>query len=188
MGNNESDKELRELRLEAVLAEYNDLRDEIKRRIDQRTHISYFMVAIILVALGLYVTSDNALILVFIPSVLIYWLFIIDSSYSAHLSIIGYIREKIEAKKLPLLIGKVDDEEGWIYWETDYFKTKKKRYSQRFRVYIIFSWLIYILCGAMIYKTVSIFLFLLYWVIYGVFIVYLSHKCREYYKTYTPYG
>jgi hypothetical protein len=184
MGTNDPEK-LRGLRLKAVLMEYDDLRDEIKRRVDQRTHISYFAIAIILVALGLYTKSENSLILVFVPSALIYWLFIIDSSYSAHLNIISYIREKIEGKKLPLLIGRVDDE-GWIYWETDYYKNKKQRYSQRFRVYLIFSWFIYVICGSVLYNNVSTFLFLLYWIMYGIFIVHFSCKCWRYYVTYSP--
>lgn len=182
---NQSEK-LRELRVKAVLAEYNDLRDEIKRRVDQRTHISYFVIAIMVGVLGLYVTSKNPLILVLVPSVLMYWLSIIDSSYSHNKELTKYIREKIEAKKLPSLIGKVNDREGWIYWETYYSQDdkkgySKKRYSSRYKVYIISSWFVYIICGLAIHGNVSETLFLLYWGFYGVLMTYFSCKCLKYY-------
>lgn len=182
----ESKSELRELQLKAVLHEYDDLRDEIKRRIDQRTHISYFAVFLMLGTLGLYFTSKNPLILVFVPLILIYWLFMIDSSYSTHLDIVWYIREKIEGLKLPLLIGRVDGEEGWIYWETNYFKDNEKRYSQRFKIYIIFSGIIYVICGLMIYKNLERTLFWMYWIVYGVLLLYFSRKCWRYYAKYSP--
>ena len=189
MDNTASEEELKDLQLQAVLAEYNDLRDEIKRRIDQRTHISYFVIAIILCIFGLYVKSNNPMILVFTPLALIYWLFIVDSSYSVHLNIIGYIRDKIEGIKLPMLIGKVDAKEGWINWETYYFEDKKKRCSGIFKVFVIFSWLIYIICGIiitcdMIITKPSITLFLLYWIVYGIFMIYFSYKCWRYYHYY----
>ena len=179
--NSNKSEKLRELRVKAVLAEYNDLRDSIKRRVDQRTHISYFVIAIMVGVLGLYVTSENPLILVLAPSVLMYWLSIIDSSYSHNKELTKYIREEIEVKKLPLLIGKVNYEEGWINWETYYSKDDKKRYSSRFKVYVISSWFICVTCGLAIYGNVSETLFLLYWSFYGVFMTYFSCKCLKYY-------
>lgn len=180
MTDNTKAEELRKLRLKAVLLEYEDLRDEIKRRMDHRTYISYVVIAMTLGALGLYVTSENPLILVFIPSILIYWLSFVDSSYSHHLVITKYIREKIEGMKLPSLIGKANDEEGWIDWEAYYFRDKKRRYISRFKIYVVFSWVIYAICGLEIHKDVPGILFLLYWIVYGAFMLYFSYKCLIY--------
>ena len=177
----ESEKDLRKLQLKAVLTEYNDLRDEVKRRIDHRTHISYFVITVILGTLGLYITSENPLVVVIIPPIVMYWLFIIDSSYSHHLDITEYIRKRIEEKKLPELIEKFNDEEGWINWETHYFN-EKKTYSSRFMVYVLLSWIVYVICGLIIHKNISQTLFLLYWIFYGHLAIYFSFKCWQYYK------
>ena len=170
-----------EMQLQAVLLEYEDLRDEIKKRMDQRTHISYFVIAMTSGALGLYMSLREPLILVFTPLILIYWLLIIDSSYTHHREIIQYIREKIEGMKLPMLIEKASDEEGWIYWETYYSKDRKRRYSSRFKIYVALSWIIYILCGlVLIYENVHrIFLFS-YWIVYSSLLVWVSYKCLIY--------
>lgn len=184
--NSNKSEKLRELRVKAVLAEYNDLRDEIKRRVDQRTHISYFVIAIMVGVLGLYVTSENPLVLVLAPSVLMYWLSIIDSSYSHNKELTEYIRERIEGKKLPSLIGRTNDKQGWISWETYYSRDDKKRYSRkryssRYKVYIISSWFIYIICGLAIHGNVSEILIVFYLDFYGSFMTYFSCKCWEYY-------
>lgn len=170
-----------ELQLQAVLLEYEDLRDEIKKRMDQRTHISYFVIAMTSGALGLYVSLREPLILVFTPSILIYWLLIIDSSYTHHREIIQYIREKIEGMKLPMLIERASDEDGWIYWETYYSKDRKRRYSSRFKIYVALSWIIYILCGSvLIYEDVHRILLFSYGIVYGSFLVWIFYKCLIY--------
>ena len=182
---NDSSKDLVKMQFQAVLAEYNDLRDEVKRRIDHRTHISYFVIAVILSISGLYIASGNLLLVVLIPSVLIYWLFIISSSYAHHLDIVTYIREEIEGKKLPQLIREFNGK-GWIAWETYYFD-RKKIYSSRFIVYISLGWTVYAVCGILIHNSVirenmSQSLPVLYWVGYGIPILYFSYICWKYYK------
>lgn len=172
---NKSEK-LRELQVKAVFAEYNDLRDEIKRRVDQRTHISYFVIAMMVGVLGLYATSENPYVLLFAPSILLYWLSIIDSSYSHNKELTEYIRKEIEGEKLPSLIG-----ESWINWETYYSEEPKRRFSSRYKVYIISSWFIYIICGLAIHGNVSEILFVFYLDFYGSLMTYFSCKCWEYY-------
>lgn len=176
----EKTRDLRKLRLDAVLLEYEDLRDEIKRRMDQRTYISYFAIAMTIGALGLYGTSNNPYILVATPLILIYWLFFIDSSYSHHSVIMRYIREKIEGVKLPLLIGKVNGKEGWIYWETYYAEDRERRYSSRFWIYIVSSWIIFVICGLVIYGDVPEKYLLLYWIGYGAVMIHFSFNCWIY--------
>lgn len=181
MNNTRFDKDLTEMQLKAVLTEYNDLRDEVKRRIDHRTHISYFVMTVILGTFGFYITSENPLVVVLIPSIVIYWLFIMSSSYFHHLDIVTYIRRRIEEKKLPELIGRNNDGEGWINWETYYFN-EKKVYSSRFIVYILLSWAVYVMCGIIIHMNMSQSLSILYWILYGHFQIYFSYKCYKYYE------
>ena len=184
--NTEPENYLKKMRLEAVLAEYNDLRDEAKRRIDHRTHISYFVITIILGAFGLYITSKNPWVLILIPSIVMYWLFIIDSSYFHHLDIVRYIREKIEGEKLPLLIGKANDKEGWLNWETYYFD-KKKVHSSRFRIYIFLGWIILLICGLIFLYIILQSLPLLYLIPYGVYWILYGLPMRHFYLRYKEY-
>lgn len=181
------EENVRTLQLKAVLAEYNDLRDEIKRRIDHRTHISYFVITAIVGIFGLYITSKNPFVVVLIPLIMAYWLFIITSSYLHHADITDYIREKIEKEKLPLLIGKVK-KESWIMWETYYLKEKKIS-SSRFKVYILLTWVVYAICSGILYINMPQNSPLLYWILYDAYLIFLVVsaayfylKCREYYK------
>lgn len=182
-----SEEDLKPLQLKAVLAEYNDLRDEAKRRIDHRTHISYFVITVMVGIFGLYITSENPLVVVLIPVIVAYWLFIITSSYFHHVDITEYIREKIEKEKLPLVIGKFN-KEGWINWETYYF-TEKKIHSSRFIIYILLMGAVYAICGIILYVNMSQNSSLLYWVLYYAYLIFLfvsaayfSRKFIEYKK------
>ena len=182
-----SEETMRTLQLKAVLAEYNDLRDEIKRRIDHRTHISYFVIAVVVGICGLYITSKTPVVVVVIPFVVAYWLFIITSSYFHHADITEYIRKKIEGEKLPLLIGKAK-KESWIMWETYYFNENKIGFS-RFIIYVILYLIVYIGCGFIIYINIPQNPFFLQWHLFGAYcilfsvpLMYFSLKCWEYYK------
>jgi hypothetical protein len=55
--------------LDAVIAEYEDLRDEIKRRIDQRMHITELMITIVSTIAGFAVHTGNWIILGVLPFV-----------------------------------------------------------------------------------------------------------------------
>jgi hypothetical protein len=111
--------EKRKEKLDAVLSEYNDLRDEIKRRIDQRTQITGLMVTIDGTLAGFAIYTGNLFILGLIPFVSVFCLLNIKSSYIIHKRLTRYIREIIECQKLRRNIFKGSNK-LWISWETFY--------------------------------------------------------------------
>jgi hypothetical protein len=104
--------------LDATIAEYEDLRDEIKRRIDQRTHITELMITIDGTLAGLAVYTGNWFILGILPLVSAFCLLNIKASYIIHRRLTQYISEVIERQKLPLIFDK--SKRLWLSWETFY--------------------------------------------------------------------
>lgn len=118
--------------IQAVLAEYNDLRDEIKRRIDGRTRMTEIMLTVAGVLSGAAFYAANAkidywfLIIGVIPFVAAFCIANIKASYFVHERIRCYIREVIERKKLPEIFTNVLGLEPcschslWMSWESYY--------------------------------------------------------------------
>jgi hypothetical protein len=135
--------------LDAVLIEYDDLRDEIKRRIDQRTHITELMITIDGTLAGFAVYTGNWFILGIIPFVSAFCLLNIKASYIIHRRLTRYVSEIIEKQKLPLIFGGSD--KLWISWETFYRKRlsdPQRQQGTRRPMYDMFELAIFIVCAA----------------------------------------
>lgn len=122
--------------IQAVLAEYSDLRDEIKRRIDGRTRMTEIMLTVAGVLSGAAFYAANAKIdywftvIGVIPFVTAFCIANIKASYFVHERIRCYIREVIERRKLPEIFTDVLRLEPysyhglWMSWE-NYFQDCK---------------------------------------------------------------
>lgn len=115
--------------LDATIAEYEDLRDEIKRRIDQRTHITELMITIDSTLAGVAVYTGNWLVLGVLPFVSAFCLLNIKASYVVHRRLTQYISEIIERQKLPLIFS--ESNRLWLSWETFYRERLAGPHRQR---------------------------------------------------------
>jgi hypothetical protein len=138
----------RELQLRAVIEEWKDLRDEVKRRVDQRTVITQFMVTLVSALLTAAVVSGNFYVIGIIPFASAYCLYHVKATYFIHHWLVTYIREQIEDGKMGRIFP--NSEVRWLSWET-YYKTEvskieKERASRR-RFYNLFEFSLYLGCG-----------------------------------------
>lgn len=134
--------------LDAVLVEYDDLRDEIKRRIDQRTHMTQLTITIDGTLAGVAFYTGNFFILGIIPFVTAFCLLNIKASYATHMRLIRYIREIIEGQKLPSIFEGSD--KLWVSWET-FFKEilahPQRQKASRRPIYDMFQAFVSIICS-----------------------------------------
>lgn len=143
MGNDE-----RQLELSIVVEEWKDLRDEIKRRIDQRTVITGFMVTLVSALLSAAIVSGNFYIVGIIPFAAEYCLYHVKATYYIHRLLTTYVREEIENRKMNAIFP--DSKVQWLSWET-YYKNKvsdkEKQRASRRRFYNLFALGLYLGCG-----------------------------------------
>lgn len=164
----------RDLQLKVVIEEWKDLRDEIKKRIDQRTLITQFMVTLVSALLTAAFASHNFYIVGIIPFAAAYCLYHIKATYFMHRWLVKYIREEIEERKMSLIFPNCKIK--WLSWET-YYKnevsdTEKKQASRR-PFYNLFAVGLYLGCGVVFSGYVflnlgiwlSIALVVLFWVL-----------------------
>ena len=141
-------EEEKRMALQAVLTEYSDLRDEIKRRIDQRTHMTSLMITIDGTLAGLAVYSSNLFILGLIPFVSAFCLLHVKASYAVHKRLTWYIRNVVEGQKLPSIIAQTD--RLWLSWETFYqhgLTKPQRQIAGRRPLYDLFELSVFIVCG-----------------------------------------
>lgn len=74
----------------------NDIRDEIKRRIEQRDRYSIQMLVALGAIMGFSFTTANNIIICVAPLVAIYYSVLILYSYRIHIVAAKYLREKLE--------------------------------------------------------------------------------------------
>ncbi|MEM2969826.1 MAG: hypothetical protein QXR63_02705 [Candidatus Bathyarchaeia archaeon] len=178
----------RKMQLKIVLEEWKDLRDEIKRRIDQRTVITQFMITLISALLTTAVLSGNFYVIGVIPFAAAYCLYHVKATYFVHGWLARYIRDQIENKKMSKIFPNSDVR--WLSWETYYknevSKSERKRASRR-RFYNFFELSMYLGCGLIFSAYVSInlpiwlsaTLVLLFWIL-GLGAVWLAWMIDPY--------
>lgn len=144
----------RDCKLDAVLAEYNDCRGEIRIRIQQRTRMTEFYIIGLTAIIGVAVQSGNYLVMAIAPAYAIFMYSMIIGTYFYTDSLSNYIREEIELKKIPYILGKVPPkmdflgdepppkwETRWLGWETNFKKyLKGDNPIPRKKVLYVFSW------------------------------------------------
>lgn len=138
----------REMQLNVVVEEWKDLREEVKRRIDQRTIITQFIITLVSALLTTAVLSGNLYIISIIPFATAYCLYHIKASYFVHHWLVTYIRERIEDQKMRKVFPNSDVQ--WLSWETYYkneiSQSEKERASRR-RFYNLLEVGLYLGCG-----------------------------------------
>lgn len=140
------------MKLDAVFEEYKDLRDEIKRRIDQRSQITQLMITFDGTLAGFALYTGNLFILGLVPFVSAFFLHITKASYVIHRRLTRYIREIIEGQKLPNIFK--DSDNLWISWETFYMKrisNFERQKGARRPIYDIFQLSVFIVCSFVIF-------------------------------------
>lgn len=180
--NNEPQK-MEDSDLQIALAEYVDLRDEIKKWVEERTRLTELMIGIV-AAIGTAALSINNLFLLIIAVFsTFFFLEKIKSSYYIHATITKYIREKVEKEKLMQLLSK-ERRVTWTFWETYYSELPKKERERNSRraMFNSFGLSVYVVCGlgisyqsfqdfGLFYFVASVFI---YWIVCG----YLVYKTR----------
>ena len=147
--------------LQAVFTEYNDCRNEIKIRIQQRTQMTQFYIVGIVGIIGYAIQGSNILIWPIAASYAVFMYTMILGTYFYTDSLANYIREEIESKKIPYLLGTVPDDMPevktnvvqwktlWLGWETNFDQArsgdkslKEHNLIRRKKVLHYFSWCI----------------------------------------------
>ncbi len=147
--------------LQAVFIEYNDCRNEIKIRIQQRTQMTQFYIVGIVGIIGYAIQGSNFLMWLIASSYAVFMYTMILGTYFYTDSLANYIREEIESKKIPYLLGTVPDDMPevktnviqwktlWLGWETNFDQARSgdkslKEYNLIWRKNVLyyFSWCI----------------------------------------------
>lgn len=149
-------------KLEAVLAEYSDCREEIKIRIQQRTRMTEFYIIGLTAIAGFAIQGGNYLIMAIAPAYAIFIHALILGTYFYTDSLAHYIREEIELKKIPHILGKVPEMEclrkktslewktEWLGWETNFEECLKGLNPiRRRKILYFFS------CGTVLISSIS---------------------------------
>lgn len=140
-------------KVQVVLAEYNDCRNEIKLRIQQRTQMTQFYIVGIVAIFGYAIQVANSLIWLIASGYAVFMYVQILGTYFYSDSLALYVREEIESKKIPHLLGEISNMEpttkstlyewktAWLGWETNYEKCLKEyNIIRRKRVLRAFTW------------------------------------------------
>ena len=120
-------------KLQAVLAEYNDCRGEIMIRIQQRTRMTQFYVVGIVAIAGYAVQTRNYFLMLIASAYAMFIYTMIIGTYFYTDALAHYVRDEIESKKIPHILGEVpqklpvketviDWETAWLGWETNFEK------------------------------------------------------------------
>ncbi|MFA5364403.1 MAG: hypothetical protein WC325_04385 [Candidatus Bathyarchaeia archaeon] len=140
--------------LEAVLTEYKDCREEIKLRIQQRTQMTELYIVGLAAIAGFTVQNGNSLLMFVAPAYAIFIYEMIQGTYFYTSCLATYIREEIESKKIPYILGKVPLMQSemeqtakwttrWLGWETNFNKCLiQKNKMPRNKVLHLFTWTI----------------------------------------------
>ena len=169
-----------ELQLQAILAEYNDLRDEIKKRISQRTTLTSFMLGVVGASLGFVASSQRVEFLVVPPGLAIFLIYLIRTSYHITESISFFIRNQTELK-LNEILGTSRNGNSWINWESWYREDKRQMRKRRWPIFLGFGWLLYLCSGAvLVLESETIFrelpYLLAYFLGYGIALALLTFQ------------
>jgi len=135
------------------LTEYSDCREEIKIRIQQRTRMTEFYIIGLTAIAGFAIQSGNYLIMAIAPAYAMFIHALILGTYFYTDSLAHYIREEIELKKIPHILGGVPQmkslgkttslewKTGWLGWETN-FEACLKGFNpiRRRKILYLFSW------------------------------------------------
>jgi hypothetical protein len=167
--------------LKAVLAEYNDCREEIKIRIQQRTRMTEFYIVGLAAIAGFAIQSRNYCIMVVAPAYAVFIYSMIIGTYFYTDSLGNYIREEIELKKIPYILGKLPQmvfvgeetslewKTGWLAWETNFFeRLTKGRPPGRKKMLYVFSW------GIILVSTISLIYGLIALEVHFVLVMFLA--------------
>lgn len=144
----------RDSKLKAVLAEYNDCREEIKIRIQQRTRMTQFYIVGVSAIAGLAIQSGNFFVMLVAPAYAIFIYAMFADTYFYSDSLTHYIREEIELKKIPEILGPVPEmhfkgtkkvtykwQTHWLGWETNYSEVLSKEHPlSRKKILRLFTW------------------------------------------------
>lgn len=134
--------------MRAVIEEWKDLRDEVKKRTDKSTVITQFMITLVSALLTAAVVSGNFYVIGIIPFACAYCLYHVKATYFVHRLLVTYIREQIENGKMTKIFP--NTEVRWLSWETyyknDVSKIEKERASRR-RFYNLLEFCLYVSCG-----------------------------------------
>ena len=139
-------------KLQAVLAEYNDCRSEIKLRIQERTRMTEFYIVGIVAIAGYAIQTRNYFLMLIASAYAVFIYAMIVGTYFYTDSLAHYVREEIESKKIPHILGEAPQlplvkesvmkwKTAWLGWETNFEEcVRRSNPISRRRVLHLFSW------------------------------------------------
>ncbi len=149
------EKNINELRLQAVLAEYEDLRDEIKRRIIGREALFVALMTALGVTVAFILQTRSYYYVVILALITLLFIWHILSSYTIHKIITFYIAKFLERRKLASLVGwhdsrkELDRRIGWIDFE-NFYEDAGLVVGIRVGLYVLFSVSVLILSAVVV--------------------------------------
>jgi len=101
-------------KLQILLNEYEELRNELKQRIEQRDNFSVQFVVACCAVLALTVSIQNGYLVALLPVITVFFATQIFESYRVHERLVEFIRDTIEKKICELVSDDMQD----CLWET----------------------------------------------------------------------
>lgn len=136
-----------------VLEEWKNLKDEIKKRVEQRTTLTELMItldsALITAASAEAFLKNNYIIFGIIPFVTAFFMLLIKASYNRHRLLTRYIIEEIEGKKLKNITSlgfQSLNFETWFEEQTD--EDAQYVRTNRAHAYSVFNAGVFIVCSS----------------------------------------
>lgn len=121
-----------ENQLNAVLGEYSTLRDEILVWTRNELTIITAFPSMAIAILGYAIKSGDYTLLFVLPPLAFVGVYLWLADHCMVLSLSTYISEEIEKRKLPKIIGEMDDNSLWIGWDTFVKNLHFYRYNEEY--------------------------------------------------------
>lgn len=174
-----------ENQLNAVLKKYSTLRDEILVWTRSELTIITALFSIASALLGYATISGNYNILLILPPVTFVGVYLWLSDHCMIRLLSAYISEEIEKRRLPEVIGKMNDNSLWIEWDTfvqNLPKRLRDRGADRTTVLLVLLWInviIPLLAKPNIGYMHSFTFLIIYVIIGGCFTTYLIYLSKK---------
>jgi hypothetical protein len=132
--------------------EWKDLREEIRKRVEQRNYMTEIMAVLVTTLIGAAATTQNYLFIGIVPFIACFFMFLIRASYNRHRCLINYIKT-IEQKMNEIVNAlyadkpaedKTKNANEITFWETTFKETSQ---TNRRAAYNCFNVGTFLFCG-----------------------------------------
>jgi len=135
----------RDLCMKAILAEYESLKNDLRKQVSDRMTMTSIMISASGIVFAQLFVSGWTLFLPGVFGIALAWVYLLTTSYRIHFEISKYIRDEIEKTKIPKLIQ--NSEIRCIYWESHCYDDLRREIGPRLWIHKLFVVGVYLLCG-----------------------------------------